>query len=345
MPTKKSSEQSYMKYLCSSLLFFLLLIFGSIRQSCRNWSSRSSSLLMKWGTGRRAWRERWRWKETSSKRSNKSWKTSQKSCNDCRIHPVDCKSWKINWLKWWECTHTRIMMFLRLWNHHRLISLIFSFSGSETGYIILVSYTRWILLFYSLMYLSTDSVTAALYESQFKSILLCLTLASSWASFMFLYHRLCFVCFSSGAWGCSSELQRGGAEGRGRGAPERKGWTRLHTETARRRDGDTQHAHSCTHTDGHTEKGQSNEEPKLTCCCFSTSLTDHFPSFPSLLSSFLFLSSRPRWRSRFFRSGLVTVRIWCLYWATFQTRKSCRTGSLPSQRKSAASGKDLQNSS
>lgn len=42
-----------------------------------------------------------------------------------------------------------------------------------------VSYTTLILLFYSLMYLTTDSVIAALYESQFKSVLLCLTLVSS----------------------------------------------------------------------------------------------------------------------------------------------------------------------
>lgn len=53
------------------------------------------------------------------------------------------------------------------------------FFWRETGYIMCVSYTTLILLFYSLMYLTTDSVTAALYESQFKSVLLCLTLVSS----------------------------------------------------------------------------------------------------------------------------------------------------------------------
>lgn len=78
---------------------------------------------------------------------------------------------------------------------------------------------------------------------------------------------VCLCAFSSsGAWAAkhSSELQRGGAEGWSCGAPERKGRTWLHTETAWQRDGDAQHTHHRTHTDGHVEKGQGNMLARFT---------------------------------------------------------------------------------
>lgn len=76
--------------------------FCVIRSICRKRSSRSSSLLMKWGIRKLAWREQWSWRETCRERSSKNWGVSEQSCRGWRVRLLDCRNWKMNWLKWWE---------------------------------------------------------------------------------------------------------------------------------------------------------------------------------------------------------------------------------------------------
>lgn len=79
--------------------------------------------------------------------------------------------------------------------------------------------------------------------------------------------------------------------------------------------------------------------------CLPYPLLSSFFSLLALFSYFPFRFSRQRRRSRYVRSSLVTARIWCHCWATFPTRESWRTGSMPSLRKSTVPGTDLPNSS
>lgn len=55
-----------------------------------------------------------------------------------------------------------------------------------------------------------------------------------------------------------AELQRGAAEGRGYGAPDREGWAWSHAEAARQGDGNAQHTHYSSHADGHAETGEGD---------------------------------------------------------------------------------------